>query len=146
MDDAQSDPLRRPSARFGPDPRLTALFGGAAVLAVAVSFATDAGGRLLFLLAAAILAGYALTDLVFRPRLAVDASGIRVRAPLARTDLSWPDVEAVRADQRSRYGLRSVTLEIDGGNQLIVLSRRALGAEPDAVASLVRSFDPRYSA
>jgi hypothetical protein len=36
-----------------------------------------------------------------------------------------------------------VTLEIDAGEQLIVLSRRALGAAPDAAAALIRSFDPR---
>jgi len=40
---------------------------------------------------ALILAGYAITDVLFRPRLAVDGSGIRVRSPLARADLAWPD-------------------------------------------------------
>jgi hypothetical protein len=144
VDEYSPDPLRRPpTARFAPDPRLTALTGAGAVIVAALSFATDAAGRLLLLAAAVVLAGYTLTDLVFRPRLAVDGTGIRIRSPLAHAELAWPDVAAIRADERSRYGLRSVTLEIDGGDQLIVLSRRALGAPPDAVASLVRSFDPR---
>ena len=144
MDEPRSEPLRRPpSVRFGPDPRLTALTGAAAVLVAALSFATDAAGRLLLLAAAVVLAGYTLSDVLFRPRLAVDGRGIRVRSPLARLDLPWPEIATVRADERSRYGLRSVTLEIDGGDQLVVLSRRALGAPPDAVAALVRSFDPR---
>jgi len=143
VDEDPSRPLRRSPVRFTPDPRLTAMTGAAAVLVAGLSFATDAAGRLLLLLAAVILAGYALTDLVFRPRLAVDSAGIRVRSPLARADLAWPEVAAVRADERNRYGLRSVTLEIDAGEQLIVLSRRALGAAPDAAAALIRSFDPR---
>jgi PH (Pleckstrin Homology) domain-containing protein len=146
VDEQLPDPLRRPPvAHFGPDPRQTALTGVGAVLVAALSFATDTAGRLLLIAAALILAGYALTDLLFRPRLTVDAAGIRVRSPLARADLAWPDVTAIRADERSRYGLRSVTLEIDGADQLIVLSRRALGAPPDAVAALVRSFDPRQT-
>jgi hypothetical protein len=144
VDEDLSGPGRRsPVARFSPDPRLTAITGGAAVIVAGLSFATDAAGRLLLLAAAVILAGYALTDLIFRPRLAVDSTGIRVRSPLARADLAWPDIAAVRADERNRYGLRSVTLEIDAGEQLIVLSRRALGAAPAAAAALIRSFDPR---
>jgi hypothetical protein len=138
VDEDLSGPGRRsPVARFSPDPRLTAITGGAAVIVAGLSFATDAAGRLL------LLAGYALTDLLFRPRLAVDSTGVRVRSPLARADLAWPDIAAVRADERNRYGLRSVTLEIDAGEQLIVLSRRALGAAPAAAAALIRSFDPR---
>jgi hypothetical protein len=49
----------------------------------------------------------------------------------------------VRADTRQRLGLRSVTLEIDAGDELHVFSKRALGAEPDAVAGLIRAMDPR---
>lgn len=135
--------MDNPRAQFSPDPRLTALTGCGAVLAAGISFATDAAGRLLFLAAALVLLGYTVTDLVFRPRLLVDATGIRVRSPLARADLPWQHIERVRADERQRYGVRSVTLEIDSGDHLIVLSRRALGAPPDAVADLVRAFDPR---
>lgn len=134
---------RRPSVRFSPDPRLTALTAVGGVLAIGFSFAADREGRLLLLVAAMMLLGYAASDLLFRPRLAVDAAGIRVRSPLARATLAWPEVEQVRADVRTRHGLRTVTLEIDGGSMLIVLSRRALGAPPETVADLVCSFDPR---
>ena len=46
-------------------------------------------------------------------------------------------------DTRSRYGLRSSTLEVDAGETLVVFSRRALGADPTTVQDIVRAFDPR---
>lgn len=130
--------------RFRPDPRLTGLCAAAAAVAVGLSVTTgDGPGRVLFAIAAVVLGGYAVSDLVFSPRLVADASGLLVRAPAARARLSWPEIEEVRADVRHRYGLRSVTLEIDAGERLIVLSGRALGAAPDRVAGLVRALDPR---
>jgi hypothetical protein len=135
---------RRPSLRFGPDPRLTAVWGIAGVAtAVAAVLTGDRGARLLWGAAALVLIAYAVTDLVFSPRLAADGEGLRVRSPLVRASFSWRDVDDVRADVANRHGLRSVTLEIDSGDVLIVLSRRALGADPEDVAALVRTFDPR---
>jgi hypothetical protein len=137
------DPARVPVVRYSPDPRLTALAAGGIVMALGLAIVADAAGRLLFLVAAGVLAAYTTSDLVFRPRLTVAAAGLRVRSPFGRADLAWPDVESVHADSRQRLGLRSVTLEIDAGAHLIVLSRRALGADPGEVADLVQSFDPR---
>ena len=62
--------------------------------------------------------------------------------PFARTDLTWPEVDRVRADVRSRLGLRSTTLEIDAGEVLVVFSRRALGADPKIVQDLVLALAP----
>ena len=130
--------------RFRPDPRLTGVCALAAVIALVLAVtAGDNPGRVLFAIAAVLLAAYVAGDLVFSPRLVADATGLVVRAPLARARLPWPQVDAVRADVRHRYGLRSVTLEIDAGDQLIVLSGRALGAAPDRVAGLVQALDPR---
>ena len=42
----------------------------------------------------------------------------------------------MHADIRARLGLRSTTLEIDAGATLVVLSRRALGADPEAAAQV----------
>jgi hypothetical protein len=42
-----------------------------------------------------------------------------------------------------RHGLRSVALEIDAGDRLLVLSRRVLGTDPEQAAEIVRAFDPR---
>jgi hypothetical protein len=130
--------------RFGPDLRLSAVVFLLAVGALVLVLSTDdAGGRLLWGVAALVLAGYAVGDVVFWPRLAVDAHGLRIRTPLARADLAWDDVEEVRADVRTRYGLRTSTLEVDAGSTLVVFSRRALGADPGTVQSLVRAMDPR---
>lgn len=137
------DVTAAPRLEFGPVRWLTGLMGVAALVALVAAVTIDAGGRFLFAIAAIVLAGYAIGDVVFAPRLAVDRSGIRVHSPLARAALAWSEVDEVRADAHSRYGLRSVTLEIDAGDTLLVLSRRALGADPEAVAQAVRAFDPR---
>jgi hypothetical protein len=130
--------------RFVPDRRYTALAAGGALGALlAVLLAVDAGGRLLFGLAAVILLVYVVSDLVFSPRLAASAAGVVINSPMTRARLSWDDVQEVRADTRIRHGLRSTTLEIDAGPVLAVLSRRALGAEPVDVAALVEAFRPQ---
>lgn len=115
-------------------------------MALVIGFAVlDTAGRLLFVLVAILLSAYAATDLVFAPRLIADTDGLKVRTPFERADLQWPQIDGVRADARQRYGLRSVTLEIDAGEELIVLSRRALGQDPELVSEIVRSFIPRES-
>jgi hypothetical protein len=134
---------RSPVVRFGPDRRLTAAAGAAALLGVGLAVAADdAGGRLLFGLAAAVLAAYAISDLVWWPRLAADARGVRVHTPFTRAELRWDEVEDVRADLRSRYGVRSATLEVDAGAVLAVFSRRSLGADPQEAAELLRAMRP----
>lgn len=134
---------RSPVVRFGPDRRLTLAAGAAALVALGLAVtAGDAGGRLLFGLAAAVLAGYAIGDLIWWPRLAADARGVRVHTPFTRAELSWDEVEDVRADVRSRYGVRSATLEVDAGAVLAVFSRRSLGTDPQAAAELVRAMRP----
>ncbi|MDT4988967.1 MAG: hypothetical protein QOI74_3061 [Micromonosporaceae bacterium] len=133
-----------PEVRFVPDRRYTALAAGGALGAlIAVLLTDDAGGRLLFGLAAVILLVYVVSDLVFSPRLAASAAGVVINSPMTRARLSWDDVQEVRADTRIRHGLRSTTLEIDAGPVLAVLSRRALGAEPVDVAALVEAFRPQ---
>ena len=142
MDDASLNWRR--AASFGPDRRLTAACGAGALVALIVAFAVlDTAGRLLFVLVALLLAGYAATDLLFAPRLVADADGLKVRTPFGHADLAWPQIDRIHADSRQRYGLRSVTLEIDAGDELIVLSRRALGQDPELVSEIVRSFIPR---
>lgn len=139
-----NSPHRTPAARFGPDRRLTA--GTAAltvVFAAAAALTSDPGGRILFVVAAVILAGYAASDVLLWPRVLATADGITVRGPGTTTFLPWRSVERVHTDARQRWGLRSVTLEIDAGAQLFVLSRRSLGVQPDEAADLINAFDPR---
>ena len=134
-------PLNPTRLRFGPDLRLTALSFVLGLGALALALATDdAGGRILWSIAALVLVGYGIGDVAFWPRLVADSSGLQVRSPFARADLPWSAVERVHADVRSRYGLRSTTLEIDAGQMLVVLSRRALGADPAVVQDLVNGM------
>jgi hypothetical protein len=136
-------PPRRVRLHFGPDHRLTALTGLLCVLAVGAAALTgDPAGRLLVAGAAAVLLGYALIDLLCWPRLAADAHGLELRTPFTHLRLPWEQVDDVRADVRDRLGLRSRTLEIDAGPHLVVFSRRALGADPEQVAALVRACRP----
>ena len=134
---------RAPAVRFRPDPRLTAAAGAGALVALVLSLTTaDLGGRLLWAGAAVVLVGYVATDLIWSPRLAADASGVRIRSPFTRADLRWDEIDAITADVRSRYGLRSTTLEVDAGELLVVFSRRSLGADPEMAAGLVRAMRP----
>lgn len=135
---------RAPEAHFGPDRRLTAGTAALAlVFAAAAALTSDAGGRILFAIAAVVLAGYTATDLLLWPRVLATGAGITVRAPGSTTFLPWAAVERVSADARQRWGLRSVTLEIDAGAHLFVFSRRTLGVQPDEAADLINAFAPR---
>jgi hypothetical protein len=135
---------RAPVCRFGPDRRLTAVTGVLAFVAAAAAvLSPDGPGRVLFGGAAALLLAYAVTDLLFWPRLTASADGLVIRTPQVRARIDWSDVESVRAEGRNRLGLRSVTLEVDAGDTLAVFSRRALGADPEAVAGLIAAMDPR---
>lgn len=132
---------RTPVLRFGPDRRLTAVSAVLALIAVAFAVLSDDGaGRVLAVLAAVLLAGYAVTDFAFWPRLTASGEGVHIRTPTTRARLPWSAVDAVRVDERSRLGLTSRTLEIDAGALLVVFSRRALGADPREVADLLAAF------
>jgi hypothetical protein len=135
------DTRRSPTCRFGPDRRLTTLCAAlAAVSAVFVVLSGDGAGRVLAGIAAVLLAGYAVTDVAFWPRLIATGSGLQIRTPTTRTTLPWSDVDDVRVDERSHLGLLSRTLEIDAGALLVVFSRRTLGADPREVADLLAAF------
>jgi hypothetical protein len=143
VDKVQSAEARSPVCRFGPDRRLTALFGVLAVgSAVSTLLSQDPAGRILLAVSALILAAYTVTDLLFWPRLVASAAGLQVRTPGFRGSFAWSEVESVRADVRARLGLRSTTLEIEASESLLVFSRRALGSDPDSVAGVLRAFNP----
>lgn len=145
MDEPPVTPIPPPPvARFAPDRRYTAAAALGALAAVALAaLGGDPAGRLLAVIAALVLVAYVVTDVVFSPRLVVSGEGVLIRSPLTRANLAWAEVDDVHAESRTRFGLRSTTLEIDAGPVLAVLSRRALGADPAEVADLVRAFRPQ---
>ena len=138
------EPTETPAElRFVPDRRYTALAGAGCAVAVIAAYVTgDPAGRLLAATAAVVLAAYVAADLVFTPRVVVSAGGVVINAPFLRARLPWAAVERVRADTRLRLGLRATTLEIDAGATLAVLSRRAIGADPEAAAERILAFRP----
>lgn len=90
--------------------------------------------------AAAVLAGWAVRDLVAPVRLAVDPDGITVAHGFAgRRRLPWPQVEAITVERRSRRGLTSETLEIDAGESLHLFGRYDLDAPPAEVAEALHA-------
>ncbi|GIJ42083.1 PH domain-containing protein [Micromonospora andamanensis] len=112
------------------------LAAAAALLALGVLLAEgDPLRPVLGGLAAAILTGWGLRDLVAPVRLAVDATGITVPAGLlSRRHLPWPAVQTIEVQRRSGRGLAGPTLEIDAGESLHLFSRLDLGADPAEVA------------
>jgi hypothetical protein len=134
----------QPTVDFAPDRRYTVLAGvGAFAAGSAAVLSDDRPGEVLFTVAAVLLLGYLVADLVFRPRLCASPDGIVINAPFHRVSLDWAEVTAVRAETRFRRGLRSVTLEIDAGSVLAVFTRRTLGVDPDEAAARIRAVQPR---
>jgi hypothetical protein len=113
----------------------TGLAALAGLVILGTAFFVDAPGRLLGVIAGAGLLVLAGTDLAWRPRLAAYAGGLRIRTPGRTADLPWDRVTAVRVDERQRLGVTSRTLEIDAGDDLIILGRRSLGTDPRDVAA-----------
>jgi hypothetical protein len=120
--------------RWNPRPAETAAVAAGAVVAAALAIVADPAGRVLFGVAAVGLLALVALDLLLRPRLAADADGIRVRTLTARRRLPWTALRRVDVDEHARYGLTARTLELDTGDTLILLGRRALGADPRDVA------------
>lgn len=133
-----------PSGQWSPRPVETAVavLGGLVVLVLAVL--ADPAGRLLLGIAALGLLALGGADVLLRPRLAADPTGIQVRTLASRHRLPWSVVERVDVDEHTRYGLTSRTLELEAGELLVVLGKRTLGADPrDVAAQLARI---RYTA
>ncbi|WP_236648492.1 PH domain-containing protein [Micromonospora sicca] len=117
------------------------LVGAVVVLGLGLLFAGDDRVQpVLAGLAAAGLAGWGLRDLVAPVRLAADSDGITVAHGFAgHRRLSWPEVEAIRVDRRTRRGLTAETLEIDAGESLHLFGRYDLDAPPAEVAEALRA-------
>src|SRR5688500_6161227 len=125
----------------------------AVVAAVATGLALsvvllDPPGRVLVGAAALLLLLLVAHDLRTRPRLSAGPDGVDVRTWTGRRHLPWPLLR-VRVRVTRRLGVSSRTLELDTAagpdddGVLVVLGRRDLGADPEAVARALRELDPR---
>ncbi|MEU8386593.1 PH domain-containing protein [Micromonospora sp. NPDC048842] len=103
----------------------------------------DAVRLVLAILAAAVLVGWAVRDLVAPVRLAVDPTGLTVIHGFAgRRLLPWTTIEAITVDRRPRLGLTSEVLEIDAGESLHLFGRFELDTTPEEVAAALRAARP----
>jgi hypothetical protein len=124
---------------WSPPPPLVALGWALAAAALGWLLATpDPAGRLLAGVAAAALGLLALHGTVARPRLAADVEGVEVRGLRVSRRWAWPQLE-VRLVRVRRLGREVAMLELDGYDrdgveQLVVLGRLDLGADPEEVA------------
>ena len=121
---------------FAPRGVETALAALVGLVLVAVAPGLDLPRLLLVGLAGAFLLGLAVTDLAVRPRLRADVGGLSVRTIGRRLGAPWPAV-GVRLRPGRRFGTATTTLEIDIGEDLVVLGRRELGRDPAEVAEVL---------
>jgi hypothetical protein len=120
---------------------LVAKFGLAAAFALAGVVAGAPPPRVVGFVAAVGVAIYAVRDLVARDRLVVDHDGITtVRGYAGHRRLTWQEIEQLRIDERLRLGIRTQLLEIDAGEEIYLLSRYDLGAEPREAYDLVQAL------
>ncbi len=106
---------------------------GAAGMLMAVGAALlvdDVPGRLLGGIAAAGLLIFAAGSWRARPRLAVAGPNLVYRGWFHTRTLRPADVESIRITEFRRIGRKVRLLEIDTGEQLIVLTRWDLGTDP----------------
>jgi hypothetical protein len=123
--------------RIKPVLPVTKGMGAVAVVVLAVAFAgRDPVRWALAFVVGAMLAIWALRDLIAPVRLAADAGGITVITGFARRrHLPWAQIERVRVDVSSRRGLRSELLELDAGESIFLFSAHELGVLPEEVAT-----------
>jgi hypothetical protein len=115
---------------FRVDGRLTAVkvTGAVIFLLLTLAFLGDTGREVFGGVAAVVLAGYAVRDLVAPRRLTADTEGVTVVTGFAgHRRLAWDEIARVRVDRRRRLGTRSDLLEIDTGEQLHLFSGYDLG-------------------
>jgi hypothetical protein len=110
-----------------------------AVIGLALALATllvDEVGKVLVGAAALLVLALAARDAVVRPRLATGPEGVTVRSLGGTTSIPWPVLQ-VRVRTQRRWGLLARTLELEDRADdavLLVLGRRDLGTDPEAVA------------
>jgi hypothetical protein len=119
----------------------TAATAAVAVLLALAALLVDPVGRVLVGAAAVVLAGVVVRDLVLRPRLRTGPDGVTVTGLGGRRTIPWG---ALRVGVRvtRRLGTRSRTLELEDARDdavLLVLGRRDLGTDPDAVRSALQA-------
>ena len=123
----------------GPAPSQTAALLVAGVLLLVVGLLSDAGGRVLAWPAGVLLLVLGARDLVLGPALRAGPDGLVVVSGLRRRTVPWAAVERLRLVTERRTPL----LEVDAGDDLLLLSRWRLGRSPSLVLDELAALAPR---
>ncbi|WP_285496433.1 PH domain-containing protein [Actinomadura sp. NBRC 104425] len=117
----------------------------AAVVATLAAVSSDDRQFLLLAGVAAVgLAALALRDVLAPVRVAADAEGVTVvRGYAGRRRLAWPEVAAVRVDERRRLLMHTRLLEIETADDLFLFSFFDLGADVHDVAAALERLRRR---
>ncbi|WP_078289622.1 PH domain-containing protein [Mycobacterium sp. D16R24] len=133
------------ATEWGPKPAgiaAAALVGVA--FGIAVFFVSDAPGRLLATVAALGLLGFAAVSWRCRPKLRIVDEGLELQGLTRVTLLPRATVHSVKVTEFRRLGRRTRLLEIESGDDLLVLNRWDLGTDPRDVHEALRAA--RYRA
>lgn len=105
----------------------------AAVAAAALGWAVLATGMDRLVAGAVALAAVGALAVAARRQVTAGPAGIAVRGVVSTRRWSWSDLEAVALATQQRLGLTSVTVELDLGNEVVVLGRLDLDDDPRQV-------------
>lgn len=124
---------------YAPNPvAVGAAWVGAGAAGAWAVLTADPAGRVLGTAAVLLLGALALAGTVARPRLLADRDGVRLARLTGARRWSWRQVSRVEVVDSRRLGRRTGVLELDvaddRGEQLVVLTRLDLDADPVDVA------------
>ncbi|GAB3913612.1 hypothetical protein GCM10029964_123430 [Kibdelosporangium lantanae] len=111
----------------------------AAGMALFAVLTSDRPGQILVGVAALVVVLLTLHATIARPRLAADSTGLVLRSLTGRKQWTWADVN-VRVVRTRRLGRVVSTLELDAGEDLVVLGWIELGVAPEDVADALREL------
>jgi hypothetical protein len=117
-----------------------AAFAVIAVTSALAGIALPPTGRVLFWVLAIAALVVAARDAFSGPTLLTDGEGVSFVRWWRRERLGWSQLEAVRVYRHRR--LRA--LELDAGDELVVLPARRLGADLDEVVEALRAERRRH--
>lgn len=111
----------------------------AGVVLLAVAHGLDVPGEVLAVAAAVACFAFAAFDGVVRPTLTADANGLTVRTGGWPRRYPWAEITRVEVVTTRRL-LVLHALEIDAGDDLLLLTRRRLGTDLREVAEALAEF------
>lgn len=143
------DGISDASSAWSPWPGRRWCYAAAALVALALAAESEGGpvalgSGIAWTVVAAVLGVLAGLDVWYGTPLAADATGLLLRRGPGRVrHVDWASVEAIEATSTTSRGLlRLSSLEIDLTDELVVLSRHRLGADPVDVAAELRRRRP----